>query len=154
MGRQHFPVSGGGVHFRLADPNNTNNITGVKIKRVDDLIDRYNKEFDLQKRIALIREMDGILANDYQYVLQWYRPSQRLAFWNKFGQPKGTLTRIGDANSDILLGPGIEQLWWIDSVKLQKLEKATQDPSMKLEVGPVEDHYWQEFAKTEAQQSK
>jgi microcin C transport system substrate-binding protein len=149
-----FPSPEVEFHSRLADPNNTNNITGIKIPRVDDLIDRYNKEFDLQRRVKLIREMDGILAKDYQYVLQWYRPSQRLAYWNKFGQPRGTLTRIGDAISDILLGPGIEQLWWIDPVKLQRLEKARQDPSLRLETPPVEDHYWQEFAKTESRKSQ
>ena len=153
-GASIFPFPEQEVHSRLADTNNTNNITGVKIPRVDQLIDQYNKEFDLQKRIALIRELDGILTNDYQYVLQWYGPSQRLAYWNRYGQPKGTLTRIGHYTSDILLGPGMEQLWWIDAAKSQKLEKARQDPSIKLETAAVEDHYWQEYAKSEAQKTK
>ena len=82
-------------------PTTQTTLRDSRIIDVDELIDQYNKEFDLQKRIALIREMDGILTNDYQYVLQWYRPSQRLAYWNSYGQPKGTLTRIGDYSSDM-----------------------------------------------------
>ena len=31
-------------------------------------------EFDTQKRIAIIREIDGILANMYPYVLEWDTP--------------------------------------------------------------------------------
>ena len=149
-----FPFPEQEVHSRLADPNNTNNITGVKNHRVDELIDQYNREFDLKKRIGLIREMDGILTNEYQYALQWYGPSQRLAYWNRYGQPKGTLTRIGRYNSDLLLGPGMEQLWWIDAEKSQKLEKAMKDPTIKLETRPVEDRYWQEYSKAEAQKPK
>lgn len=149
-----FPSPEVEYHSRLADPNNTNNITGLKNARVDQLIDQYNKEFDLQKRIPMLREMDGIIANDYPYVLQWYRPSLRFAYWNRYGQPRGTLTRTGSYTSDIQVGPGMEQLWWVDSVKSAKLEKAKKDPAAKLATGPIEDRYWQEYAKTEAQKTK
>jgi microcin C transport system substrate-binding protein len=149
-----FPYPEEEFHSRLADPNNTNNITGFKNHRVDELIDLYNKEFDLQKRTGLIREMDGILSNEYGYVLQWYKPSQRLAYWNRYGQPQGTLTRTGNYSSDISLGPGMEQLWWIDLVKSQNLEKAKKDASVKLQTMPVEDRYWLDYAKNESQKTK
>src|SRR5262249_12690489 len=129
----------------LADVNNTNNITGFKDPKIDDVIRRYGKSFDLKDRISLIRELDGLLTNQYHYALQWYRPSQRLAFWNKFGMPQGTLTRIGEYTSNLLMGPGVEQLWWVDADKADKLSKAMRDPSIKLEVGPVEDHYWEQY---------
>jgi len=149
-----FPSPEEEFHSRLADPDNTNNITGFKNHRVDELIDLYNKEFDLQKRTGLIREMDGILSNEYGYVLEWYKPSQRLAYWNRYGQPQGTLTRTGNYSSDISLGPGMEQLWWIDPVKSQNLEKAKTDPSVKLQTAPVEDRYWLDYGKAESQKSK
>ncbi len=153
-GADIFPSPEVEFHSRLADPNNTNNISGIKNLRVDELIDLYNKEFDLQKRTGLIREIDSILANEYGYVLQWYKPSQRLAYWNRYGQPQGTLTRTGNYSSGISLGPGMEQLWWIDAAKSQNLEKAKKDPSVKLGTAPVEDRYWQSYAKDEAQKTK
>ena len=149
-----FPSPELEFHSRLASPNNTNNITGFKDAKADELIDRYNREFDLQKRIDLIRELDRILSSSYQYALTWYPPTQRLAYWNRYGQPKGTLSRIGQFTSNINLGPGMEQLWWVDPVKSQKLEKAIKDPSIKLETGPVEDRYWLEYGKAEAQKAK
>ena len=32
--------------------------------------------------------------------------------------------------------------------RMRKLQKALRDPSVKLEVGPTEDHYWDEYGKT------
>jgi microcin C transport system substrate-binding protein len=129
-----FPFPEQEVHSRLADPNNTNKITGVKNHRVDELIDQYNREFDLQKRIGLIREMDGILTNEYQYALQWYGPSQRLAYWNRYGQPKGTLTRIGHYSSDLLWGLAWNSLV-DDPVKSQKLRSIKDPQSIEIRPG-------------------
>ena len=86
-------------HSSLADVNNTNNITGFKNARVDQICKAYDKMFDVQERISAIREIDGILANAYQYVLLWYAPSTRIAYWNKFGIPPGYLPRTGDCSS-------------------------------------------------------
>ncbi len=44
----------------------------------------------------MVREMDGIIANAYQYVLLWDAPYTRVIYWNKFGTPPGYLTRTGD----------------------------------------------------------
>ncbi|HET9129423.1 MAG TPA: ABC transporter substrate-binding protein, partial [Terriglobia bacterium] len=153
-GADVFPYPEQEFHSRLADPDNTNNIVGFKNQRVDELIDMYGKEFDLQKRTGLIRELDGILTSEYRYVLQWYKPSQRLAYWNRYGQPRGTLTRTGEYTSNISLGPGMEQLWWIDPVKAQNLEKAKSDPSVKLQTAPVEDRYWLNYGKDDSQKTK
>ena len=63
-------------------------------------------------------------------------------FTNKFGMPQGTFSRVGDYDGS--LSPGIPQLWWVDPEKSRKLEQAMRDPSVKLDIPPVEDHYWQE----------
>ncbi len=101
----------------------------------------YDKEFDQQKRIAIIREIDGILAKDYQYLLTWEEPFSRIAFWNKFGHPEGYLSRIGDYRE-------ASSLWWIDPDRDQQLKRATSDPSIKFQSGPVEKRFWQEYDKT------
>ena len=142
-----FPIPRPEYHSSTADVENTNNISGFKNKRIDQICDEYDVTFDANKRAALLRELDSLLTNEYHYILEWYPPAARIAYWNKFGMPQGTFSRVGDYEGT--LGSGIPQLWWIDPEKSQKLTQAMKDNSMKLETPPVEDHYWQEFAKTE-----
>jgi microcin C transport system substrate-binding protein len=124
----------------LADVKNSFNFAGFKDKRVDDILVRYNKEFDQQKRVALIQELDGILASQYVYILEWDGPFQRIAYLNKFGHPDSYLSRIGEYRDMIAL-------WWIDPQKEKRFRDAMADPSIKLEVGPTEVRYWQEYVK-------
>jgi microcin C transport system substrate-binding protein len=131
-----FPNPETSYSSALADVNNTNNITGFKDKRVDELLAAYDKEFDQQKRAAIIREIDGILANAHQYILEWDAPFQRIAYWNKFGHPDAYLTKIGDYTD-------APWLWWIDPEKQAQLSAATANPSLKLDVGATEVRYWQ-----------
>ncbi len=141
-----FPNPETSFHSSLADVENTNNITGFKNARVDEICKKYDTMFDVGERVQAIREIDGLIANDYQYVLLWYGPFSRVLYWNKFGMPEGYLSRTGDyfgAGS----GPGIPQLWWGDGARQAKLEQALRDPSVKLEVGQVESRYWLDFAR-------
>jgi microcin C transport system substrate-binding protein len=144
-----FPNPETSFASELADQNNNNNITGFKNARVDELDKQYDKTFDVAERIRIIREIDGILANEYHYALMWFAPFSRILYWNKFGTPPGYLSRTGDYLGSSG-GPGIPQLWWIDPAKQSKLEQALRDSSIKLEVGPTEDRYWLEKAKKEA----
>jgi microcin C transport system substrate-binding protein len=123
----------------LADQNSTNNITGVKNKRIDELLPIYDKEFDAKKRIAIIREIDGILAKEHHYILLWAPPYRRLAFWNKFGMPQGSLTRMGDSSD-------IPSLWWYDPQQAAALTAAIRD-NKTMPVGQTEVKYWEEYAK-------
>ena len=113
---------------------------------MDELLIQYDKEMDVHKRGAILRELDGIVTARHNYLLEWYGPFQRMVYWNKFGQPKGVITRIGDYRDPT-------RLWWIDPEKNRKLEEALRDPSKKLEAGPSEDRYWLDFAKVEQQQN-
>ncbi len=142
-----FPNPKATFHSSLADQKNTNNITGFKNKRADEIMDAYQKEFGIDNRVKLLRELDGIITNEHQYILQWAAPFQRLVFLNKFGYPQGVLTRVGDYRD-------VPTLWWLDPDKSQKYEAAMKDPSMNLGEGPSDDKYWLEYAKREAQQSK
>jgi len=130
----------------LADQLNNNNTTGFKNARVDELCRQYDKMFKVEERIEAIREIDGLVANDYQYVLLWYAPFTRVLYWNKFGFPQGHWSRTGDYLGS-QGGPGILQMWWIDAEKQMKLDEAMRDPSKKMDVGELEDRYWLEFDK-------
>jgi len=142
IGFSAFPDPEQDWHSRLADVGDNNNFTGFKDPRMDDLMARYAASFNLKEHVDLLRQLDLIMTSQYHYVLLWTAPAERLAFWNKFGQPAGYLTRTGDYNGDLALGPGVERLWWIDPKRDQQLKKAQADASMKLEAGPLEDKYW------------
>jgi microcin C transport system substrate-binding protein len=124
----------------FADVPHSFNVTGLKNQRIDQILDAYEVEFDQQKRVALIRELDGILANEYVYLLEWEAPFDRVAYWNKFGHPESYFSRIGSYRD-------METLWWIDPERERRLREAMGDESIKLEVGPTEIRYWQEYAK-------
>ncbi|MGE3955844.1 MAG: extracellular solute-binding protein [Vicinamibacterales bacterium] len=126
----------------LADQQNNNNITGFKDARVDALLKEYDLEYDQKKRAAIIQEIDGILANSYQYILGWDAPFQRIAYWNKFGMPDGVLTRIGDYRD-------ITSTWWVDPQRAEALRKAMGDNAVSLPVGETEVRYWQQFGERE-----
>jgi microcin C transport system substrate-binding protein len=142
-GASAFPDPEGEFHSRLADASNTNNVTGFSDPRIDAICEAYARTFDQRERVALLQELDGVLTSHYHYVLRWYSPSQRIAYWNKFGRPPGTVTRTGLFRGDLNLGPGIQRLWWIDGDRARLLEQAMVDNSVTLEASPAEDRYWQ-----------
>ena len=137
-----FPNPETSYRSDLADQNNTNNITGVQHPRIDEICDAYDRMFEMEDRIEAIREIDGILASLHHYILEWYAPYHRIVYWNKFGHPKGYISRIGDYRD-------LPTMWWIDPEKLERLEEALRDPSIQLEVGPTNDRYWLEFERIE-----
>lgn len=134
-----FPNPETSYHSSLADANSTNNVTGIKSPRIDQLLQLYDREFETQKRIEIIREIDGILAGIHPYVLTWDTPYERIAYWNKFGQPEGYLTRIGDYRD-------VPSLWWIDRQKEAEVARGMNNTSVKMAVGAVEARYWQQYA--------
>jgi len=140
-----FPNPETSYHSSLADLENNNNITGFKDQRVDELLDIYDQEFDQGKRAEIIQEIDGILAESYQYILAWDAPFQRIAYWNKFGHPDSYLTRIGDYRD-------ISSLWWIDPQREAQLDQARRDSSKPLDAGSVEVDYWSNHAQGEPEE--
>lgn len=144
-----FPNPETSVHSKLADEENTNNLTGIKNARIDEILGAYDKEFDQQKRVAMIREIDGILANLHHFILLWQAPFNRIAYWDKFGQPESYFTRIGDQVPPE--HPDVLSLWWFDKQKEAQLARAMGDPAVKLTVGPTEARYWIEFAQRTTQ---
>ena len=133
-----FPNPETSYHSSLADVNNTNNVTGVKNRRIDEITGAYDRMFEQDERVAAIQEIDGILAGLYPYILQWSAPYQRIVYWNRYGQPAGYFTRVGDYTD-------LPSLWWIDPAKSQQLDEALGDSAIQLEVGETNDRYWLEF---------
>lgn len=136
-----FPSPEANLKSELADQKNTNNLTGFKSARADAIIESYNSEFDLQKRIGLLKELDFIVTSEHHWILEWTAPFERLVYWNKFGQPDGIITRIGDSRD-------VPSLWWNDPRRAQALEEARRSGG-SLPVGETDNRYWVEYAERE-----
>ena len=93
------PVSSFGSES--ADELYSTNWAGVKNTRIDQLCNEYTISFDKTRRVEIVREIDGILADLQPYALSWYYPAQRLALYNKFGYPESILSKFGDLMDDI-----------------------------------------------------
>lgn len=137
-----FPNPETSWHSSLADQTDTNNITGFKDPRVDELCAAYDVEFDQQQRVEIIREIDGIVMEARPVILSHYAPYSRIMYWEKFGYPEYMVDRFtGDYRS-------IFRLWWLDADKYSALENA-QANNESLPVGDVEVTYWTDYAKQE-----
>lgn len=134
-----FPNPEGMFHSKYADKLNTNNIFGFKNKRVDEICEQYNVEFDVEKRIKLLQELDKILTDNVLFVLNWYSDNIRILYWNKFGMPEYVLSRFGDHTSSL-------SYWWYDAKKDKALQKAMKEnkslPSVSAEI-----KYWKKQKK-------
>ena len=102
----------------------------------------YDVEFDQQKRVDIIREIDGILANDHHYILKWEAPFSRIAYWNKFGHPHGYLTRIDDLGDCSGCGGSTPQ-------KSRQLDRALTRSITEACGHRWKMRYWQEYTKTQ-----
>jgi microcin C transport system substrate-binding protein len=143
-----YPNPKTSFHSSLATNLPSNNITGFKNAMADELIERERLTFDPTARVQILQQLDGILAQEYHYAFAWHAPYVRLVWWNKFGMPKFTISRINDWRD--VLGS-----WWFDPEKDQKLREARSDKSIKIQDPlPEEDRFWQEYDKTHKPQLK
>ena len=139
-----FPNPETTFHSSLADVDNTNNITAVKSPRIDELLIRYDTEFDQQEREEIIREVDGILGDLHNYILGWEAPFFRIAFWNRFGAPEGYLSRFGYYRDPL-------SLWWVDPQKEASWRQAMASTSERMDVGETDVHYWEQYVEGSAE---
>jgi ABC-type oligopeptide transport system substrate-binding subunit len=119
----------------LADDKNTTNWSGIKNKHLDELCDKYNIAFDKTERVKIIKEIDSILCNSYEYILMWYAPYQRIVFHNKFGYPEGVLDKVNFLQS-------VPVLWFNDPEKAYEYDEAVKDTKIIIPSGEVENRFW------------
>lgn len=104
-------------HSREADRPAANNYPGLKIPRLDSLIDQCKSEFDVARRNDILREIDALLIEQSPYVLLWTINYQRIVYWNKFGMPPHVLGAITDER-------GALSYWWYDEDAAADLKEA------------------------------
>jgi microcin C transport system substrate-binding protein len=64
------------------------NYAGVDNKAVDFLVEQIIYANDQESLIAACRALDRALWYGYYVIPNWYAPSHRVVYWNKFNQPK------------------------------------------------------------------
>ena len=102
----------------------------------------YDLSFERNRRIDIIREIDGIVQEEHPVSFSIARTYRRFLFWDKFGYPEYMAERyLGNYYS-------ILRMWWFDPNVEQALDKAmTNDTS--LPVSELDVRYWQEYRKSQ-----
>ena len=77
-----------------ADIKGSNNIIGIKNEVVDALIKGLISAQEKDDYVAYVRALDRVLLHENYMIFQWYSPFSRVAYRNKFGQPK-TNVKVG-----------------------------------------------------------
>lgn len=138
-----FPNPETSLASKLADLKNTNNVTGFKNARVDQLIEEYRVAFNQADRVRIIQEIDKIVSAEHLIAFWWAPKGVRIAAWNKFGMPKGILsknTQVGDQDLAIMTG------WWIDPAKQKALDDARKaGTSIEGSSGVVVNTFWKTY---------
>ena len=122
---------------QMADQDGSNNITGFKDPQADEIIAKYDAEFEMAERTKMLRELDGIIYAQVPYALEWYNPCERILYWNKFGMPSYGLPRYGEYESAFAF-------WWYDPEKVAALKESQKSrtamgPIPELQIRPWED---------------
>ncbi len=115
-------------HGDLANEPYNNNISGVSIAEVDQLMEDYDRTFDIDEQTRIMRKIDGLIFKEHPVALGWYGPFERILSWNHFGQPEKILSRTGDDHA-------LWTYWWT-TPELKKTLADAQKAGDTLPVGP------------------
>lgn len=94
-----------------ADDKGSRNTMGLKNAAVDALVDKIIFAKSRADLIAATRALDRVLMWNYYTVPNWYLPFERVAHWNRFGQP-GTTPEYALA---------MPTTWWWDEQRAKAL---------------------------------
>jgi len=94
-----------------AQINGSRNYAGVSSPAVDFLIDKIIAAKNREDLISATKALDRFLLFGYYVVPHWHIQNFRIAYWDKFGQPK--------INPKYDLGI---DTWWYDSERVKLLE--------------------------------
>lgn len=105
---------------KYADEKGQPNLPGFKDSKVDSMIESLKTEFNVNKRNAILKNLDQIVYKQYPYVLLWHLDNTRLLFWRKFGMPDNPLGRYGDESF-------ASDYWYYDNNMSKELLKAIKE---------------------------
>ena len=87
------------------------NALGLADPVVDELVDGVIAAPDRKSLVVRTRALDRVLLWGHYVIPNWYIGSDRIAYWNKFGQPA------------VVPKDGVQiDAWWVDAAKAARLE--------------------------------
>ena len=135
-----YPNPETSLKSELADQNDNNNVWGFKSDRVDELLPEYDTCFDQERRIEIVREIDGIFSDVHPTAFSIVRNYQRILYWDKFGFPEWMFTRFQGDYWDMF------RYWWMDDKKTERLKNA-KDSGEKLPQAEMDMMFWPNYLK-------
>lgn len=100
---------------KSADQPGSRNIAGIKDPVVDELIELVIAAPDRESLVQRTRALDRVLLWGHYVIPQLIAPYDRIAYWDKFGQPETVP----------LQGPSVDY-WWLDPEKEENLNQRRQ----------------------------
>lgn len=97
-----------------AEAKGSRNLIGVHDPVVDALLEKLVHASSREDLVTVSRALDRVLLWQYYVVPHWYIGTYRIAYWDKFGEPK-IAPKYGLAVTDS---------WWIDPSKVGKIDSA------------------------------
>ncbi|WP_461421939.1 extracellular solute-binding protein [Ketobacter sp.] len=73
---------------KFADHKGSRNLIGIRDPVIDHLIDKIINAQTREELVAACRAMDRVLLWGHYVIPQWHIDKHRIAYWNKFEQPK------------------------------------------------------------------
>ena len=141
-----FPNPKSGWSSEMAGKVGSNNITGFANEEADEIMAKYDQEFDVAKRTELLRRLDGLIFKEHPYSFEWYLPCERILYWNKLGMPEYGLDKYSDWSD-------VYSSWWIDPEKEKTLRQARKAGQAITPVPPIEVHYWEKKEKADKEKA-
>jgi microcin C transport system substrate-binding protein len=97
---------------RAADLPGSRNVVGIKDPAVDHLIELVIAAPDREALVTRVRALDRVLLWNHFVIPNWHIPYDRVAYWDKFGQPEMTPLQ------------GVQfSAWWLDPQRAAVLEQ-------------------------------
>ncbi len=93
-----------------ADEPGSSNYVGIKNPVVDDLIKRIVEAPNRETLVTATKALDRVLLHNHYVIPQYYAPTYRVAYWNKFKRPKVAPTNVLGFDT-----------WWVDPDLAAKL---------------------------------
>ncbi len=99
-----------------ADRPGSRNLIGIKNPAIDKLIDMIIFAPSREELVAVTHALDRVLLWQHYVVPQWFSPVARIAYWDKYSQPKTLPSQ----------DPGFTQVWWWNAAAADKLATGTR----------------------------
>lgn len=98
---------------QAADTPGSRNFAGIKSEAIDKLIDKIIFAKNREELVTATRALDRVLLFSHYVVPNWHTAFERIAYWNRFEQPKVLPSRA----------IGALTTWWYSQEKANSLKE-------------------------------